>query len=309
MRLGIIKVSYLKNIIYISGSGRSGSTLLERIFHSSSNASALGEFHCLWRLASEQITCSCGTPFLRDEFWQSVLQDAGVDASAIAELARLETLFARSSFIARHNFSLNALARNPDVQRFLAIQFALFESVARLSGKSILIDSSKAGPRAWLLACDPRTRILHLYRDPADVIASWRSKKFDQGLNSQMKRMPVSRAAMDWWKVEQLILMLARQRKVARIDYENLCTSPESLVMGLIEQLDLSDGIQPSWIDSSTVHQGGDYHSLNGNPDRFERGPIQIAFRGTDWQKMDASERFRIRATAAAIRLFYASHP
>jgi Sulfotransferase family len=244
---------------------------------------------------------------VNDEFWRSVIQDAGVDAHAIAELARLETILARSSFIARHNFSLKALARNPEVQRFLTIQFALFESVARLSGKSILIDSSKAGPRAWLLACDPRIRIVHLYRDPGDVIASWRSKKFDQGLNSQMKRMPVSRAAMDWWKVEQLILILARQCNVARIDYENLCTSPQNLVTNLIEHLALDEAIQPNWIDPSTIHQGEDYHSLNGNPDRFERGPIKIAFRGTDWKTMEPSERFRVRSAAAAMKLIYAS--
>ncbi len=235
------------------------------------------------------------------------MKDAQTDAATISELAHLEHRIARTSFIARHRFSLDALADNPDVQRFLAIQFALFESVARVAGKPILVDSSKAGPRAWLLACDPRTRFIHLYRDPADVIASWRSAKFDLGLNTPMKRMAVSTAALDWWKVEQLMHILGKQRAIARVDYGALCASPKAITAQMIGQLDLMAQVEPQWIDNMAIEQGADYHSLNGNPDRFERGAIQISQRKPDWQKMTPVERYRIRATGAAIRMIYPS--
>jgi Sulfotransferase family len=267
----------------------------------------MGEFHCLWRLPADQITCSCASTFKGDEFWQAVLKDAQTDAATISELAHLEHRIARTSFIARHRFSLEALTHNPDVQRFLAIQFALFESVARLADKPIIVDSSKAGPRAWLLACDPRTRFIHLYRDPADVIASWRSAKFDLGLNAQMKRMPVSTAALDWWKVEQLMRIMGKQRAVTRVDYGALCASPEAIMAQAIAQLELADETHPQWIDNMSIQQGEDYHSLNGNPDRFERGTIRISQRTPDWRKMPPAERYRIRAAGAAIRMIYPS--
>jgi hypothetical protein len=298
-------MNILNNIVYISGSGRSGSTLLERILHSSAGVSALGEFHCLWRLPASEITCSCTKPFANDIFWRDVLCDAGIDARIIEELRTLEQRVCRTSFIIRHRFSLKRLAAEPSVKRFLEIQFAIFEAIARASGSATLVDSSKAGPRAWIMACDPRVRILHLYRDPADVIASWRSVKFDKGMDREMMKMSVANAAGDWWKVEQLIRILGKQRPVVSMKYEALCGSPMGNIADSLARLQLEHTIAPDWINSNAVQQGLDYHSLNGNPDRFAVGPIEISHRKPDWAAMAPKERMTIRTTASAIRAMY----
>ncbi len=275
--------------------------------HSSPGVSALGELHCLWRLPEAEITCSCGSTFRDDAFWRAILADAGFDTSAIAELHSLEQRVCRTGFIARHRFSLAALAADVDVQRFLALQFRLFEAVAKVSGSAVLVDSSKAGPRAWLLACDPRVRILHVYRDPADVIASWRSVKFDPGMGKAMKQMPVSAAAFDWWKVEQLARRIGQQHTVSRIDYRAFCADPQRILGSVIAGLNLDAAMTPDWIDACTVAEGPDYHSLNGNPDRFTRGAIEISSRQTNWSKVRAGERPLIRTTASALRAIYPS--
>jgi len=295
----------IQNIIYISGSGRSGSTLLERILHSSSGVSALGELHCLWRLSEAEITCSCGSPFRDDPFWGAVLANTGLDTAAIAEFRRLEGLVCRTGYIARHRFSVEALGADREVQRFLELQFRLFEGIASVSGCPVLVDSSKAGPRAWLLACDPRVRIVHLYRDPADVIASWRSAKFDPGMGHAMKRMSIVEAALDWWKVEQLVCRLERIRPVSRIDYRAFCAAPQEVIGAVLAGLDLRTLPAPHWTAPNAVEQGANYHSLNGNPDRFERGPIEVSARRTDWSKVKAGERSAIQLTASALRALY----
>ncbi|MGL6044549.1 MAG: hypothetical protein ACRC1J_11550, partial [Sandaracinobacteroides sp.] len=140
----------------MSGSGRSGSTMVERVLHASPRFQGLGEFHCLWRLPEHAITCSCGTNFARDDFWQAALAEAGVSAATLADLRRLEGVVARSGYIAKHRFSLDRLAAQGDVRDFLAPQLALMRAVARLGGRSVMVDSSKAGPRAWLMATDPQ---------------------------------------------------------------------------------------------------------------------------------------------------------
>ncbi len=295
----------LQSIIYISGSGRSGSTLLERILHSSPGVSALGELHCLWRLPQATITCSCGSSFPADTLWQEILAQARFDTSTIADLRRLESRVCRSGFIARHRFSLESLGADPDVQDFLALQFRLFEATTKVTGSPVLVDSSKAGPRAWILACDPRVTLVHLYRDPADVMASWRSNKFDPGMGRAMKRMPIGSAALDWWKVEQLMRRLERVCPVARIDYRALCDAPRSAVAAALAELGLSN--EPAWLSANQIEPGNDYHSLNGNPDRFSKSVIEIAARRIDWVKVAPIERTAIRLISRVLRFLYPS--
>ncbi|MEP7349716.1 MAG: hypothetical protein ABI668_07150 [Sphingorhabdus sp.] len=66
---------------------------------------------------------------------------------------------------------------------------------------------------------------------------------------------------------------------------------------------------QPEWIDGISVHQGESYHSLNGNPDRFDKGPIRISKREADWSRISRSERLTIKATALAMRSFWPNRP
>lgn len=296
-------------LVYISGSGRSGSTMLERILHSAPGVTALGEFHCLWRLGGESIRCACGTPFANDPFWQQVLARAGIGPAELGELQRLEQQVCRSAFLARKGFSLAALARDPAVQRFLALQGALFGAIAEVSGSRVLVDSSKAGPRAWLLALDPRVQFVHLHRDPADVLVSWRSAKFDPGLGTAMKRLPIRAAALDWWKVDRLAALLARRKTVTEVDYAALCAAPRAVISMLLNQLGLGAAGEPAWLGPDKVQPGADYHSLNGNPDRFDAGPLRIALRRADWTKIAPRERPLIRAAAGALRLASPGRP
>ena len=295
-------VPALAKVIYVSGSGRSGSTMLERILHSAPGVCALGELHCLWRLDRAAITCSCGSPFAAGRHWQRVLGAAGFGEHTLAGPRALGGRVCRSGYIARRGFSLDALRADPAVRRFLDLQFRLFEAVSDMSGASVLVDSSKAGPRAWLLACDERVAVAHLHRDPGDVIASWRSVKFDPGLGRPMQRMPIGAAALDWLKADRLAAALARRRPVARIDYHRLCADPRGEIAALYAALGLSGLSEPQWINGATVREGAGYHSLNGNPDRFARGPLRIAARAADWSGLPTGERNLIRGVAALVR-------
>lgn len=297
----------MKNIIYISGSGRSGSTLLERIINSSNDFFSLGELHCLWRLPFDAITCSCGTPFSDDNFWQDILDRARITSREIAKLRRLEDEVCRTPFLAAMRYSLDAVRQDDRVRQFLALQLRIFDAISEATGASFLVDSSKAGPRAWLLACDPRVRILHLYRDPGDVIASWRSAKYDKGLNGDMQRLSVRRAAMDWGKVEYLIRKLEGQTRIAKIDYRQLCETPAKMVDTALNAL-LETGFTPfDWIDEHKFMPAPSYHSLNGNPDRFSSGPVHISARTLDHSHLPPLDRIAIRTAHATLATIYPS--
>jgi hypothetical protein len=292
-------------LLYLSGSGRSGSTLVERLLHASPRFVAVGEFHVLWRLPHERITCSCGARLPDDPFWQGVLADAGIGPAEIAHLARREAAVARTARIAQAGFRLDRLRDDPEVAAFLAPQFALFAAVARASGKPVVVDSSKAGPRAWLLATAPASRMLHLWRHPSDVIASWRSRKYDAGLGTDMVRPAVLTAAAEWWKVEQLARRLAREHAVAMVDYGRLCRDPVPVLATALAAAGITGDAGIPWRDANSVMAGAGYHSLNGNPDRFDRGPITVRARRIDWSRQQRLDRAVIPALGGALARLY----
>lgn len=298
----------MAQLLYVSGSGRSGSTLFERVLHASPRFQSLGEFHCLWRLPADAITCSCSTAFARDPLWQAALADAGITPAVLADLARLEQKVARSGFLAGKGFDLARIAGDGDVRDFLAPQQALFASLRRLSGRPILVDSSKAGPRAWLLATDPGTAVVHLWRHPTDVIASWRSRKFDAGLGRDMDRPSIAAAALDWWKVEHLVRRLGQTRPVQMIDYGALCLAPRTVIGDALAGAGIAGDNGIAWQGDSEVMPGENYHSLNGNPDRFGRALIRISERRADWSQHSSGDRLAIPAVGATLATMYPSH-
>lgn len=260
-------------LIYIMGVGRSGSTLLERLLASAPGAAGMGEAHCLWRLPLDSLTCSCGAAGPECPVWRETLARAGLRLDDLPDIAALETEAIRHRRILRRALSIQRFADDPSVHRFLKIQNALFTSFAEVSGASLLIDSSKAAPRAWALAAWPQTRIVWITRGSKAVSASWRNRKHDPSLGAAM---PVKSAAA--LTRERLVTsvsagLLAQRTGVARIRCEDLADDPQAAL-----RASLGPGISGAvaWRGDRAFAPDPDYHSLSGNPDRFTDGDIAI---------------------------------
>ena len=105
------------HVIYITGAGRSGSTLLSNILGQLPGAVSVGELYYLWaRGLEDNILCGCGTPVRDCHFWTRVLQRmrettgiedigvplrAGVKGTRTRHLVYLTTPAGRNRFIAR----------------------------------------------------------------------------------------------------------------------------------------------------------------------------------------------------------------
>ena len=63
--------------VYLAGSGRSGSTLLDLLLNNSEYVQSLGEVHRLNMIAkSGQDVCMCGQPIMACPFWSKVQSEA-----------------------------------------------------------------------------------------------------------------------------------------------------------------------------------------------------------------------------------------
>ncbi len=292
-------------MIYSMGSGRSGSTVIERVLSSSPDVIAVGEIHALWRMATADLVCSCGQPVDICEFWQAVFETADMDQSRMDRLKTLENAVVRNRYLAGRRFDLRRLATDPQITEMRGHQSRLFAAIRAVSGRPVVLDSSKAGPRGWLMAGLVDCQILHVTRDPADVMASWRRRKFDPSRGGDMIRPTVLRSAWDWAKVEHSARMLARQRAVTRISYAQFAATPRDTITNVLRQNlpDIAEMID--WQSDTSVSPPTMYHSVLGNPDRFDRGAIEVRPSHSALPNLPRVEQITIGAVAAVLRRLY----
>ena len=263
----------MTNLIYIVGSGRSGSTVIERVLNSAPQVVGVGEIHALWRLPVQSLLCSCGSRVPDCDFWQGALGHADIGAPEIARLAQLEREVVRNTYLMRLRYDLDRIRRDDRLAEFGELQGRLMDGTRAAGQGDVVLDSSKAGPRAWVLAATLKPLILHVYRGAEDVIASWRRPKFEPSTGTAMKKPPLREAAGDWIKAEQAARSLARVADVARIEYGKFATEPRAALAGPLP--DIAGAVD--WIGARDVRPGAEYHSVLGNPDRFDQQTIVIA--------------------------------
>ncbi|MEP1765211.1 MAG: hypothetical protein ABJJ53_00945 [Sulfitobacter sp.] len=295
----------MTNLIYIVGSGRSGSTVIERVLNSAPQVLAVGEIHALWRLPLENLLCSCGETVPDCPFWVETLKSASIGVAELSRLSELENSVVRNKYLIRKRFDLTALRSDPEVNEFNHLQGRLFDAARAVSGAKILLDSSKAGPRAWVLAAGFDPVFLHAFRSAEDVIASWRRPKFEPSTQTPMKKPPISEAALDWIKVEQSARSLAKVAEVRRVSYQHFANAPREA---------LSQALNPSfpglvgaadWVGENAIQPAQEYHSVLGNPDRFDKGVIQIRPQRAAASHFSTLENVAIRSVGRALEAVY----
>lgn len=273
-------------LIYLAGSGRSGSTLVERTLGQSADTFCLGELHCLWRLRPEEITCSCGARFGDCPVWRGA-----ADARTLARLRELEFKFARHAHIALSGGRLGRI-HSLGLREFLDLQWDVLQRLSETTGARRFIDSSKAAPRAWVVASDPRIDlwVVHLRRHAREIIASWLSRKFDPGLGGSMAAKGVSTVAMEILKTRLSLSLLRRERPIGKLDYDAFVASPVEALRALIDAGSLPPDLRVDLEGGDTLRPA-ELHTLNGNPDRFERGRIRISARSAMEKLSDRQRR------------------
>jgi hypothetical protein len=264
-------------VLYIGGSGRSGSTLVGRILGQIPGFVDTGELSALWWASlGENRPCGCGRPFDRCPFWAGVGAEhggwAGTDPEQLRQAGAVSDLDAL-------RWTLHGATRRNGLQhRHLA---QLYEAISRQAGGATVIDSSKAPRRAMLLASLPEldVRAIHLVRDSRGVAYSWakvvrRSDVRDQDV--EMLRMSAPAVALRWILHNAMMEMVGRRIPVARLRYEQLLADPRAELERVLARLtpDLPAGAL-DFISRTTVQLEAN-HTVMGNPMRMQTGEVPL---------------------------------
>ena len=135
-------------VVYVVGSGRSGSTLLDLLLGSLAGVTSMGEFSRLWsKLASEDKFCGCGEHVDLCPFWREVLAASGLDSGPEASDARFrrEQPFARGRALPGLRFQrLQAARERRELRACMADRAQVYRAAAKVAGSTVLVDSSKS---------------------------------------------------------------------------------------------------------------------------------------------------------------------
>jgi len=209
--------------------------------------------------------CACGQPVPDCVFWKDLLPlvsaEQAVAGSELVRMRRFPSLL-RSSTQA-------AVAR--EYRPILDALSDVYRRILECSGAEVVVDSSKNPSHALLLSCSPdiEIHVLHVVRNPNDVVGSWGKKK------GYLAVHPPRKVISWWWSTNLLSEALKSHAKTYRLlRFEDFTEHPGTTladitadVMGSPQPLPFLSGSE------ATVHL---QHVVSGNPDKMDSGKIKI---------------------------------
>lgn len=216
-------------VIAISGSGRSGSTLLSLLLSQDKRVFNLGQLRHLWRAFDTDAACSCGDTLQSCAVYGQVVT-ASQAVAGRPELTAMQKLAKAFLKDAASESDWSDTAAKTDIRgrhrEFLGAMQDVLVRIADATGATTFIDTSKAPEVAFAfeLLPDVDLYVLNLVRDPRAVACSWHKRK--KSFSATVKN------ARDW---------LVRQRRLETwqpalegrfhpLRYEDLASTPTDAI-------------------------------------------------------------------------------
>ncbi len=272
-----------KKLLFIVGSDRSGSTLLDRLLGRLDGVFSGGElWHFFLRGVIENDLCGCGDQFRDCHFWAEVVNRQRTGQGLLSPTA-LEDI--RRGNVRMRNVNLffqSEKKRSPETEKigyYRNAFSALYDAIFDVAKCNVIVDSSKNPAHAYVLKDLPRydVRIVHLVRDSRGVAYSWSKKKVRPEVTKRVEYMDSHgslRSAL-LWSASNLLsdyLQVSARGSFVRIRYEDLTRDPSSC-LGDIGRL-LGDSAVPDVIGKSVELKSS--HNLSGNPMRMKSGATEL---------------------------------
>jgi len=303
-------------IVYITGAGHIGSTILDIVLGNHPNIQGVGEVSKIHRsgwMAGSKRRCACGAPVAECCFWPKVREHWARDTASddIARYVHLQGLFERHrdawprllSSRRRPSFEFREYQRKTE---------ALYEAIVAVSGKRIVVDSSLTSRRAYALTQNPGIdlSLIHLVRDGRGVI--WSLKKPGKKTLTKVYEPAPSWRTTKYWITANLqsawVLRRVPEQKRLLLRYEDFVTNPAE-ALGRIGAL-LGEDLTP--VAERLAHKDGIFagHTVGGSSVRMSKS-IQLRADFAWHEQLPEKDRriFWLLAGWLAQRYGYAQQP
>jgi len=291
-------------VLYVLGHGRSGSTMLDIVLGNHPEIESLGEATNVptrgWLRGKP---CSCGLPADECPFWSEVRAEWArrVGSDDVERFLKLQNAFEQHRYAPR--LLLEHRRPSQAFREYARLNLAFYGAIRAVSGKDVIVDSSKNPPRAFALGAVPGIdlRVVYLIRDARGVAAS-RKKGFKKderaGVLRDIKPVPVWRSTARWVATNLLSEWVWRRVDPGgpRVRYEDLVADP-SAEFGRIGRhvgLDLS-GLSDALLAGEKMRVD---HVYGGNRMRMA-GSIRLRSDADTWRSRLSEEEQRLCWTLA----------
>jgi glycosyltransferase involved in cell wall biosynthesis len=302
-------------VVYIAGSGRSGSTLVERTLGAIPGWVNVGELIDLFRLPTVlEERCGCGQPFESCELWSEV----GRIAYGSWSRAVLDEIGALQRRVSRQRQLPRLLSLRPGTSSQVAADCRAYarhyericSAVAQVSGARVIVDASKwPGQALALQRGGVPIRLLHQVRDPRGVAYSWAKSDVARPhsrLGSTMATRAPLASARRWVTLQAEIAVAARAFEHATtLRYEDFVADPQDAVTRVVADLGLHvDAADLAHVGSREIELP-ESHGLAGNPSRFQVGGVPLRSDEAWRSGMSAGQQRAVTAITAPLLLRY----
>jgi hypothetical protein len=270
-------------VLFVAGTGRSGTTILSTILGQLPGAMAVGELRYVWeRGFLEDHRCGCGQPFSQCPVWKAVVHQAYEGATAPDAVAVSRDLLSRlrmmrlPAMVLRQLRGRSAVPPHPHDDKIAA----LYTALSALQHPAVIVDSSKLPPYGKILERLPGIElyVVHIVRDPRANAFSWRRVKVtgDRDDDATMERLELWRSSAMWvvWNYLVEFWWPVRKGRAVRIRYEDFVDRPKEAVERIARLLDLDVSRTP-FVDERSVSMRVT-HTVAGNPNRHDRGLVTL---------------------------------
>lgn len=247
--------------------------------------------------------CGCGAPFSQCTFWRAVVERMWQqDGAPFSDVRALRERVTRTRYLPWIRYPrLAPRAWLCDAAAYAKAMIALYNAVSEVSGRTVIIDSSKRPAHAWFLLrwVPVDVFVLQILRDSRAVAYSLRRERLrlqsPSGVGAPMARRSVIRSGLEWLTTMVTSEALLDSRSVApsmRIKYEDLVQDPDRILLSAAGALGLP---------APDRNRDGKIllpisHAVSGNPMRFQSGPLVLSA-DQEW-KTDMRRLDRILVTA-----------
>jgi len=295
-------------VLYIAGSGRSGSTILQSILGQIDGFSAMGELCYVW--GCFDAPCECGILLPECKIWKAVLGEAfgdidHIDVQKMSRLAESFRIYDLPSVLIPH-------IRQKHVSRlreYLDNVEKLYRAIQSTTDSRVIVDSSKSAAYGYLLQMIPAIElyVVHLIRDSRATAYSWTRKKlFRPNTTYYMARHHPARSSWQWNARNITAEVYLRQTPAhyMKLRYEDFVDKPQESIARILSLLGETDVHLP-FVAEHTVEISKTNHSVFGNLVRFKTGMVELKM-DEEWKtKMKRTHKITVTALTWPLLLKY----